>query len=121
MSVLTTVLSVLVAVEFFYIFYLETIATTSKTTSRVFKMSTDELCRKSVKILFKNQGVYNALIGIGLIYGTFFTTYPKEIVIFLLVYVILVAFYGAITSDKSILLKQGGIAILTLTLLLLGI
>ena len=43
MSTLTLVLGTLVAIEFFYIFYLETIATASSSTSRVFRMSKDEL------------------------------------------------------------------------------
>lgn len=72
MSILSTFLTVLVALEFFYIFYLETIATTSDSTSRVFRMTKEELARNSVSVLFKNQGVYNGLIGIGLIYSAFF-------------------------------------------------
>lgn len=54
MSTISIGLIVLVAVEFFYIMYLETFATTSSTTSRIFNMSTDELNRNSVKTLFKN-------------------------------------------------------------------
>ncbi len=37
MSVITTILGVLVAIEFFYITYLETVKTTSDATARVFK------------------------------------------------------------------------------------
>ena len=48
MSILTTVLATLVALEHLYIFYLETIATQSATTSRVFNMAQDELARPSV-------------------------------------------------------------------------
>ena len=114
MSTLTLVFGTLVAIEFFYIFYLETIATASSSTSRVFRMSKDELTRDSVSVLFKNQGIYNGLIGVGLLYGLYLSPNPVEIVTMMLTYIILVALYGSITSDKKIILTQGGLAILTL-------
>ena len=64
MSIITLILASLVALEFFYILYLETIATTSAATARVFGMSQEELERQSVNTLFKNQGVYNGLIAV---------------------------------------------------------
>ena len=54
MSGLTLVLGTLVAIEFFYIMYLETFATRSKTTARVFNMTEQELARDSVSVLLKN-------------------------------------------------------------------
>ena len=39
MNIVSVILTVLVALEFFYIMYLETFATTSASTSRVFKIS----------------------------------------------------------------------------------
>ena len=71
MSMITTILGSLVALEFFYIFYLETIATTSSNTARVFKMEEEELSRPSVNTLFKNQGVYNGLIGVFILIAIF--------------------------------------------------
>jgi len=79
MSTLTSILVVLVALEFFYIMYLETIATSSDATSRVFNMTKDELNRPSVQTLFKNQGVYNGLIGLGLLYSVFISTASLEL------------------------------------------
>ncbi len=114
MSTLTSILVVLVALEFFYIMYLETIATSSDATSRVFNMTKDELNRPSVQTLFKNQGVYNGLIGLGLLYSVFISGASLELSRLLLVYIILVALYGSLTSDKKIILKQGGLAILAL-------
>ena len=118
MNIISTILTVLVAVLFFYIMYLETFATDSDGTSRVFNIDKEELKRSNLNILFKNQGVYNGLIGVGLLYGTFFSKNPKEIVGMLLVYIILVAIYGGLTSNKKIILKQGGLPILALITLL---
>lgn len=118
MSGLTLVLGTLVALEFFYILYLETFATRSKTTARVFNMTEQELARDSVSVLFKNQGVYNGLIGIGLLYGLF-VSQSTEIVTMILIYIVLVALYGSVTSNKKIILTQGGLAILTLLSMLL--
>ena len=114
MNIVSTILVVLVALLFFYIMYLETFATDSESTSRVFNIPQEELKRKNLNVLFKNQGVYNGLIGVGLLYGTFLSKNPKEIVGMLLIYIILVAIYGGLTSDKKIILKQGGLPILTL-------
>ena len=118
MSVLSTVLVTLVAFLFFYIMYLETFATDSESTSRVFNIPQEELKKSSLNTLFKNQGVYNSLLGVALLYGAFLSKNPVEIVAMLLIYIILVAIYGGLTSDKKIILKQGGLPILALISLL---
>lgn len=113
MTTITKIFGTLVALEFFYIMYLETIATTSEKTSKVFGMDKEELERKSVNTLFKNQGVYNGLISV-LILLAIFLFVSKTAVIVLMGYIILVALYGSVTSNPRILLMQGGLAILTL-------
>ncbi len=71
MSIFTTILASIVAIEHLYIMYLETFATHSDSTSRVFNMEKEELQRKSVTALFKNQGIYNGLLAVFLFYGIF--------------------------------------------------
>lgn len=95
MNIISTILIIFVALEFFYIMYLETIATTSRKTSETFNISVDKLKDKNINVLLKNQGVYNGLIGVLLIYGLFISSNPKEICAAILVYIIGVAIYGA--------------------------
>ncbi len=71
MEVVAHILVVLMALEFFYIAYLEICATSSETSSKVFDMPKSELERKSVSVLFKNQGIYNGLIGVLLLVNLF--------------------------------------------------
>ena len=111
MHAITKVLSVLVALEFLYIFYLETLATTSEKTSSVFGMTTEELSQKNVKVLFKNQGVYNGLLSVLILLAVF--AFARAVVI-LMAYIVAVALYGSLTSNPKIILMQGGLAILTL-------
>lgn len=112
MKIALQVLACLVAVEFFYIMYLETFATTSKKTAEVFQMDQEELSRPSVNTLFKNQGVYNGLLAVLTLIAAF--ALGKIILQLVLAYMILVAAYGAVTSQPRILLMQGGLPILTL-------
>ena len=118
MSILSIILVLLVAAEFFYIMVLQTFATTSDKTSNLFKMTKQALQQDNLKTLMKNQGVYNGLLGVFLLYALFFSNNAKELVACILVYMIIVAIYGAVTSQKSILLKQGGLPILALISLL---
>ena len=106
MSIVTTILATLVAAEFFFILYLETIATTSDRTAKVFGMTTAELNRPSVNTLFKNQGVYNGVLAILLLVAALCIP-SKAAVIALSASMVVVAAYGAATSDPKILLKQG--------------
>ncbi|ADQ60486.1 DUF1304 domain-containing protein [Lactobacillus delbrueckii subsp. lactis] len=112
MRIALQVLACLVAVEFFYIMYLETFATTSKKTAEVFQMNQEELSRPSVNTLFKNQGIYNGLLAVLTLIAAF--ALGKIVLQLVLAYMILVAAYGAVTSQPKILLMQGGLPILTL-------
>lgn len=113
MTILTKILATLVAAEFLFIMGIETFATDSALTSKTFGMSREELRRDSVNTLFKNQGVYNGLIAV-LILLAVFAFGSKTAVVCLMAYIVLVAAYGSFTSSPLIILKQGGLAILTL-------
>ena len=90
---------------------------TSEATSRVFNMSVETLKNANITTLFKNQGVYNLMIAVGLVFGLIVGS--KELVGFLLFNIIVVAVYGGLTSQMSIIWKQGGLAIITFLLLLI--
>ncbi|MCC6103478.1 MAG: DUF1304 family protein [Olegusella sp.] len=51
--------------------FLEVCTTSSETSSKVLDMPKSELERKSVSVLFKNQGIYNGLIGVLLLVNLF--------------------------------------------------
>ena len=114
MTILSTVLATLVALEFFYILYIETIDTTSDATSRIFNIAKADLKNETINVLLKNQGVYNGLIGLGLLYSVYISSASLEMTRLILINVTLVALYGSVTSNKKIILNQGGLAILAL-------
>lgn len=114
MTIWSIILTVIVAIEFFYIMYIQTIITISSKTSHIFNIDQKELSQKSLNVLLKNQGVYNGLIGLGLLYGVFLSPNSLEVTRLLLVYIIIVALYGSVTSSKKIIFIQGGPALVTL-------
>ncbi|HFN9841202.1 TPA: DUF1304 domain-containing protein [Staphylococcus aureus] len=114
MNIISIILIIFVALEFFYIMYLETFATTSRKTSETFNISVDKLKDKNINVLLKNQSVYNGLIGVLLIYSLFFSSNSKEICAAILVYIIGVAIYGGLSSNISIFFKQGTLPVLAL-------
>ncbi|MCK8617439.1 DUF1304 family protein [Fructobacillus sp. M158] len=117
MMLLTKIFAVLVALEFFYILYLETFATQSEATGRVFSMTEADLANEKVQLLFKNQGVYNGLIALGVLYAAFF---QQSLLLPCLLYILLVTAYGAYSARKvSLFFKQGALALVTALLLLL--
>ena len=107
------------AVLFLYIMLLETFMTDSESTARVFKMTVRDLRGKNLNTLLKNQGIYNGLLGIALLYGTYRPGGNIELSVVILSMMFLVAVYGGLSSDKSILLKQGGLPFLSLVSLFL--
>ena len=114
MSLITKIFALLVALEFLYIFYLETLATASDKTAKVFGMTADELKRDSVNTLFKNQGVYNGLISVLILIAVFAFSSKTALIFLMMAYIVAVALYGSLTSNPKIILMQGGLAILTL-------
>lgn len=113
MNLLTVILILLVAAEHLYIMFLETFATTSRHTSKTFNIDVDELNNHHISTLLKNQGVYNGVLALMLAFAAISQNLLWSRL--LLGYVILVALYGAWSSDSKILIKQGGLAIVTLT------
>ena len=68
----TLLLLALSASLFLYIMVLETFLTDSQLTARTFKMSVDELRKPALNTAMKNLGVYNGLVGAGLLYALLF-------------------------------------------------
>ena len=105
MKLLSTLLVLFVAVEHFYIAWLEITQIPSEKASELFNMPYEFMEQKHVQTLFSNQGLYNGFLAIGFaapdnaVYGA---------TILFLGFVLIAAAWGAFSSgNKGILLKQG--------------
>ena len=104
---------------FLYIMVLETFLTDSRLTARTFNMSIDELRKPALSTAMKNLGVYNGLVGAGLLYALLFSPDGREVAAVFFAFGLVVAIYGAISSQFSILFKQGTLPFLGLLSLVL--
>lgn len=109
---LAYILTILVALEHFYILYLEMFALDSQTARRIFQLDDTSVNNPKVRTLFANQGLYNGFIGAGLLFSLF--TSQPSMTYFFLSCVIIAAVYGSFTANRSILIKQGLPAVLAL-------
>ncbi|WP_160686369.1 DUF1304 domain-containing protein [Clostridium sp. C2-6-12] len=119
MELIIKILVSLVALEHLYILWIEMFAWTTKGVS-TFKSLPKELFPQT-KALAANQGLYNGFLAAGLIWSLLISdmNWAKNVAVFFLGCVIVAAAYGAITASKSIFLKQGMPALVTLVLLIL--
>eukprot|EP01092_Planopodium_desertum_P009165 TRINITY_DN3920_c0_g1_i1.p1 TRINITY_DN3920_c0_g1~~TRINITY_DN3920_c0_g1_i1.p1 ORF type:complete len:181 (-),score=17.90 TRINITY_DN3920_c0_g1_i1:45-536(-) len=103
-----------VGVEHFYFFYLETFTWLSAKTRKAFGMS--ENYAKITRDLAANQGVYNAFIGLGCLWGVFAgdSEYALSLSTFFSFCVVIAAFVGGITVGKKIVILQGSPALVSL-------
>jgi putative membrane protein len=114
MATLSLVLVGLVALEHMYILVLEMFLWTTPRARRIFG-TTPEIARDS-QVLAANQGLYNGFLAAGLIWGMLHPD-PRigtQIQIFFLLCVLVAGIYGGLTAKRSILLVQGGPALLAL-------
>ncbi len=108
------VATLLVALLHFVFMVLETFLWTKPAGRRIFGQSAEDA--EKTKVLAQNQGVYNGALGVALAYAAIAGNEATSIV--LLVFVVAVGIFGAITAKKSILFFQAipGAIALALTL-----
>ncbi|MGV2928133.1 DUF1304 domain-containing protein [Macrococcus capreoli] len=114
MYIISTILATIVCIEHVYIMMLEMFFSDSKRAAATFNIEQSFLQDDRVKTLLKNQGLYNGFLAAGLAYGLFFSAHTLEITTMFVIFVIIAAVYGAMTSSKGILIKQGLPAVLAL-------
>ena len=118
METISKILIALIAIEHFYILFIEIFAweTLGKKT---FKTLPENLFA-STKSLAANQGLYNGFLAAGLIW-TFFIhdkTWSFNIAIFFLSCIVVAGIFGALTASKKIFFVQALPAIITLIFVL---
>lgn len=122
MSIFSTILASLVALEALYIMQLEMFASKEKL-ENVFGLSKEYLSMEEARVSMKNQGLYNGFIGVGLLFSRFFFPVNSQFIgttMFVIFVVIIAAIYGWLSAKNiKILLLQGTPAILALLSLII--
>ena len=98
----------------FYFMYLEMFLWTKPAGLRAFGLTPERA--EASKVLAKNQGLYNGVLGAGLIWSSLIRR-DFDVMIFFLTAVVIVGFYGAATASKKILYVQAVPAIIAIVLL----
>lgn len=120
MEILSLFIVALVAVEHIGIAILEIFAPAEKQAA-AFDMSLNFVKQKEARVALSNQGIYNGMLGILILAMILFFTGDvlKTILILLMIYIIVVAVYGAFTATKKILFLQGLPALIALVLVVI--
>ncbi|MFB7035046.1 DUF1304 domain-containing protein [Bacillus altitudinis] len=123
MNILAMILVGIVALEHIVIMLLEMFFMESKMAKRSFNLPEHLQKDPNVKVMFANQGLYNGFLAAGLIWGLILgsNTVGYMIQLFFVLCVFIAAVFGGVTSNKSIIIKQGLPAILALIALILAI
>src|ERR1700754_3418447 len=114
LSLLATVFIALVAMLHLGFFGLESFLWTTRAGRRIF--GTTREAAESTKVMAANQGVYNAFLAAGLIWGLVPGQGSFEIKVFFLSCVIVAGIVGGFTAKRSILIVQALPAALALLL-----
>jgi len=106
MKLIALILIGLVAVEHFYILWIEMFAWTTKGRA-TFKSFPSELFEPT-KTLAANQGLYNGFLASGLIWALLIgdPLWSKNVAIFFLSCVVIAGLYGGLTAGKAVIIKQ---------------
>lgn len=92
---------------FLYIMVLETFLTDSQLTARTFNMSVDELRKPALNTAMKNLGVYNGLVGAGLLYALLFSPDGREVAAVFFAFGLVVAIYGLFLLNLAFCSNKG--------------
>jgi putative membrane protein len=114
MSFVGQVLVGLIALLHFYILVLEMFLWTTPRGLKAFGQTLESA--RATKSLAANQGLYNGFLAVGLVWGLLHPDrlFAWELQMFFLACVAIAGIYGEITAKRSILLVQGGPALLAL-------
>ena len=111
MEIFTKILITLVALEHFYILYIEMFAWET-IWKKVFAWALEEKLFSVTKWLAANQWLYNWFLWVGLLWSLYMN--DKNISLFFLWCIVVTWLYGAYKSSKSIFFKQALPAIITM-------
>lgn len=109
------ILILVVALQHFWILYLEMFLWTRPIGKKIFHMS--ETQAQNTKVLAANQGLYNGFLAAGLIWAVFHPDafFSKQLSTFFLICILIAALYGGYSVNKRILWIQGLPALVALT------
>ena len=117
MSLLSTILVIVVAVEHIYILVLEMFLWNKPKGMKTFGLKSKEYADET-KVLAANQGLYNGFLAVGLLYSLYRDN--LNFVLFFLICVTIAAIYGSYSTGKNrILFVQGIPAILAIISILI--
>lgn len=109
MQIAATIMACLVALEHFFILWLEMFNADSEMASQAFGVDRNLLGVPAVQTLLKNQGLYNGFLAVGIIFSLFVVPVAASagVTMFFLACIIIAAIFGSVTASKSILVIQG--------------
>lgn len=122
MSTIAHILVLIVAVEHLYIMVLEMFMFGTPAFKRTFRTPDSLMRDRNVKVMMANQGLYNGFLAAGLLWGLYFagSESGRQIQLFFVCCVIIAAWFGGFTAQRSIIVKQGLPAMAALVFLLLS-